>query len=107
MLMYVELLKDPRTALVIPEEALLPLGEQQIVFVVMADGTVEKRVILIGGRRPGLVEVLEGLADTEQVITHGHTQLSTGQAVSIIAVDDGSRTLPELLRALPGGGSPE
>jgi membrane fusion protein (multidrug efflux system) len=107
MLMYVVLLKDPRMALVIPEEALLPLGEQQFVFVVTADGTVEKRELRIGGRRPGLVEVLEGLAAADQVITHGHTQLSTGQEVSIIAIDDGSRTLPELLRALPGGGSLE
>jgi membrane fusion protein (multidrug efflux system) len=107
MLMYVELLKDPRSALVIPEEALLPLGEQQFVFIVAADNTVEKRELQIGGRRPGLVEVLQGLATGDQVITHGHSRATPGQAVSIIAIDDGSRTLPELLNALPGGGQPE
>jgi membrane fusion protein (multidrug efflux system) len=107
MLMYVELLKDPRTALVIPEEALLPLGEQQFVFVVAADHTVEKRELRIGGRRPGLVEVVEGLTANEQVITHGQERVSPGQSVTIVAIDDGSRTLPELLNSLPGSGRPE
>jgi len=107
MLMYVELQKNPRMALVIPEEALQPLGEQQFVFIVTADNTVEKREISIGGRRPGQVEVLAGLAAGDQVITHGHTRARPGEAVAISIVDDGSRTLPELLQSLPGGGRPE
>jgi membrane fusion protein (multidrug efflux system) len=107
MLMHVELLKDPRTALVIPEESLIPLGEQQFVYVVTAGNTVERRELRIGGRRPGLVEVVEGLAAGEQVVTHGHLLIHPGQPVTITAVDDGSRTLPDLLRALPGGGSSE
>lgn len=105
LLMQVILQKDPRRALVIPEESLIPLGEQQFVYVVNATGTIEKRELRIGGRRPGLVEVVEGLAEGEQVVTHGHLQIRPGQAVTITAIDDGSRTLPELLRALPGGRS--
>ncbi len=107
MLMYIELLKDPRAALLIPEESLIPLGERQFVYVVTPGNTVEKRELHIGGRRPGQVEVVDGLAAGEQVITHGHLQVRPGQAVTITAVDDGSRTLPELLRALPGGGASE
>ena len=107
MLMYVELLKNPREALVIPEESLLPLGEQQFVFVVTADNSVEKRELRIGGRRPGLVEVVEGLAAGDQVVTHGHMKITPGQQVTISAIDDGSRALPELLRSLPGSGRPE
>lgn len=107
MLMYVELLKHPREALVIPEESLLPLGEQQFVFVVTADNTVEKRELRIGGRRPGLVEVVEGLAAGDQVVTHGHMIITPGQQVTITTIDDGSRALPELLRSLPGSGRPE
>lgn len=103
MLMHVVLQQAPRTALLIPEEALLPLGERQFVFVVTADNKVDKRQVRIGERRPGLVEVVEGLAADEQVITHGHTQLRPGQGVQILAIDDGSRSLPELLRSLPGG----
>ncbi len=105
LLMQVILQKDPRRALVIPEESLIPMGEQQFVYVVNATGTIEKRELRIGGRRPGLVEVVEGLAESEQVVTHGHLQIRPGQTVTITAIDDGSRTLPELLRALPGGRS--
>ena len=107
MLMHVELQKNPREALVIPEEALQPLGEKQFVFIVGTDNTVEKREVTIGGRRPGRVEVLEGLTGDDRVITHGHARAAPGQAVTISAVDDGSRTLPELLRSLPGGGRTE
>jgi membrane fusion protein (multidrug efflux system) len=105
MLMHVELLKDPRMALVIPEESLVPLGEQQFVYIVAPDNSIERRELRIGGRRPGLVEVAEGLADGEQVVTHGHLRIRPGQTVTITAIDDGSSTLPELLRALPGGSS--
>lgn len=105
MLMHVELLKDPRMALVIPEESLVPLGEQQFVYIVAPDNSIERRELRIGGRRPGLVEVAEGLVDGEQVVTHGHLRIRPGQTVTITAIDDGSSTLPELLRALPGGSS--
>jgi membrane fusion protein (multidrug efflux system) len=107
MLMHVELLKNPRKALVIPEEALQPLGEQQFVFVVTADSTVEKRALRIGARRPGLVEVVEGLAAGEQVVTHGHMKIRPGAAVTITAIDDGSLPLSGLLRSLPGSSRPE
>ncbi|MDX2457233.1 MAG: efflux RND transporter periplasmic adaptor subunit [Gammaproteobacteria bacterium] len=107
MLMHVELLKNPRKALVIPEESLQPLGEQQFVFVVTADNTVEQRELRIGGRRPGLVEVVEGLAAGEQVVTHGHMKIRPGAAVTITAIDDGSLPLSGLLRSLPGGSRPE
>jgi len=105
-LMQVELLQHPRTTLVIPEEALQPLGEQQSVFVVTPDNTVEKRDITIGARRPGQVEVVSGLSAGERVITHG-MGARPGQSVQISAEDDGSRSLPELLRALPGGTAAE
>jgi membrane fusion protein (multidrug efflux system) len=107
MLMQVVVQQEPRTTLVIPEESLLPLAERQYVFVVGADSRVDRREVQIGGRRPGLVEVDKGLAANEQVVTHGHLQLRPGQAVRVLAIDDGSRSLPELLRTLPGGvGSP-
>jgi len=107
MLMQVELLKNPRKVLVIPEESLQPLGEQQFVFVVTADSTVEKRELQIGGRRPGLVEVVAGLLVDEQVVTHGHMQIRPGAMVTITAIDDGSLPLSGLLRSLPGSSRPE
>jgi membrane fusion protein (multidrug efflux system) len=100
MLMQVELLKNPRQALVIPEEALVPQGEQQFVLLVneAGDNQVVRREIRIGARRPGEVEVLEGLAEGDKVITEGTVKVRPGQQVVIAAVDDGSRSLRELLQ---------
>ncbi len=105
MLMQVVLLNNPRESLVIPEEALIPLGTQQFVYLVdESDGPrAVKREIRIGARRPGEVEVLAGLEAGTRVITHGTLKVRPDQPVKITAVDDGTRPLAELLRALPGG----
>ena len=109
MLMQVTLLHNPREALVIPEEALLPLGTRQYVHVVNeADGNkIDKREITIGSRRPGKVEVLKGLQAGDKVITHGNIKLRPGQPVNIRIVDDGSIPLADMLRSLRDGKQPE
>lgn len=101
MLMRVELLKNPRQALVIPEEALVPLGDDQFVMVVdEGDGNkVVRRKVRIGSRRPGDVEIREGIEPGEKVITHGTLKARPGQPVAIQAVDDGSRPLQALLQS--------
>ena len=57
----------------------------------------ERREIRIGSRRPGEVEVLEGLEAGEKVVTHGTLKVRPGQQVSIQAVDEGKGTLVEML----------
>ena len=99
MLMEVELAVNPREALLIPEEALVPQGTQQTVLAV-EDSKAVKRNVRIGTRRPGEVEVLEGLVAGERVITHGTVKVRPGQAVTVRIVDDGSRNLAEMLRSL-------
>jgi membrane fusion protein (multidrug efflux system) len=108
LLMQVELLKNPRDALVIPEEALVPLGENQSVLLVDtgAGNTVVRRDIRIGARRPGEVEVLEGLAAGERVISHGTLKVRPGQQVSIVAIDDGSTPYDQLLQSLGTSSGP-
>lgn len=103
MLMQVELLHRRRDAIVIPEECLVPQGERQFVFVVdrTADNTVERREIRIGTRRPGEVEVVDGLAAGELVITDGTLKVRAGSKVTIRAVDDGNTPIHELLESAP------
>jgi len=104
MLMQVTLRKDPREALVIPEAALMPMGQDQFVLLAAPDGEgykVEQRQLQIGSRRPGQVEVLAGVTEGELVITHGGLRVRPGQAVIIRAVDDGVRPLAELIRDKP------
>ena len=101
LLMSVELLKNHREAMVIPEESLIPLGRENYVFVVdrSADPTVaEQRKVKTGSRRPGEVEILAGLRSGEFVITQGALRTRAGQPVKIIAVDSGDESLASLLK---------
>lgn len=104
MLMLVDLLGNPRETLMIPEEALVPLGDQQFVFVVNDVNEAVRTEIKTGSRRPGEVEVVDGLQAGDKVITHGTLKVKPGKPVTIIAVDDGSLSLPELLEMLRGQG---
>jgi membrane fusion protein (multidrug efflux system) len=90
LLMQVELLVDPRDGLVIPEAAVLHQGEAHFVLAVVdAEGglTAERRPIRIGTRKPGLVEVRDGLAQGDRVIVHGHGKIRPGQPVEILSTD--------------------
>ncbi|PKM04782.1 MAG: efflux transporter periplasmic adaptor subunit [Gammaproteobacteria bacterium HGW-Gammaproteobacteria-6] len=88
MLMSVRIASAPRDALIIPEEALLPVGRQQFVMLAVAEGDgfkAERREITLGRRFPGEVEVLTGLTLGERVITHGAFRLRPDQPIGIRA----------------------
>ena len=55
--------------LVIPSDAVLYTGERQIVFVVEGEGEFEPRAVTLGRETPGHVEVLEGLAEGDEIVT--------------------------------------
>lgn len=103
MLMQVELQMNPRQALVIPEEALIPQGARQTVLVVV-EGTAVEREVRIGARRPGEVEILAGLEPAERVITHGAVKVRPGRSVDPRVVDSGTRSPGEMLRSFSAGG---
>ena len=104
LLMTVELLKNARQAIVIPEEALIPVGEQTFVLVVEPDGnTAVRQEVEIGTRRPGAVEVLSGLEEGQLVITHGTARVTPGQTVTIQAVENGDESLSQMLERAPDG----
>ncbi len=102
LLMYVTLMKNPRDVLVIPEEALIPSGRVNHVLVVdrSADPTVvHRRQVTIGNRRPGDVEIVEGLEEGEFVVVDGTLRVQPGQPVTIVAVDGGDEPLAHLLKS--------
>ena len=81
MLLTVTMTLEKRgVSLLIPEEALVPEGEEQFVFVIN-NGRAVKRKIVIGERRPGTVEVHEGLGQNERVIVGGIQRLRDGVPV--------------------------
>lgn len=82
MFLTVRLSRGAADALMVPEEALVP--EQGNVFVYVVKGEVaEKRRVRMGQRRVGEVQVLEGLADGELVVTEGTQKLRDGAAVRL------------------------
>ena len=70
-------------ALVIPEQALWPQGEQQNVYLIK-DGKAELKPIKIGQRSAGLVEVVEGLSESDVVITAGQIKIGPGMPVQSV-----------------------
>jgi len=102
MLMTLDLLRNERQAIVISEEAIIPQGETRHVMVVAQSGdllTVQKRMVELGARMPGRVEVLSGLEIGEQIVTHGTLKVRPGMPIRIKAVDDGSQPIEALIRS--------
>lgn len=74
--------RDEKDALVIPEQAIVPQGDEQYVFRVV-DGKVARVKVDIGQRRDAKVEVLKGLAANDVVVTAGQLKLRDGMPVTI------------------------
>ena len=86
MFLTVTLLKEDIEALMIPEQALVPERSTQSVYVVGADNIVEQRLVKTGRRRPGEVEILEGLQAGDRVVSEGMQKARDGQAVTILNI---------------------
>jgi membrane fusion protein (multidrug efflux system) len=82
MFMSVDLKRDRGELVVAPEQAIVPEGGSQYVFVVM-DGVAEKRTVQLGRRIPGFVAIASGLEAGESVITEGTHKVRDGSAVEV------------------------
>lgn len=67
-------------AIVIPEQAIWPVGRDKTVFVVV-DGKAMQRVVALGVRQPGSVEIVSGLTPGETIVTAGQMKLFDGASV--------------------------
>ena len=81
MLMQVTLIRPERKALLIPEIAVVQIGNSSFVYRVRADDTVERADIGIGGRRDGMVEVVSGLEAGDRIVIDGTGKLRAGVKV--------------------------
>lgn len=89
MFLTVTLLKDDVVALMVPEQAIVPERSKQFVFVVGEGNVVEKREVRSGRRRPGEVEILDGLEEGERVITEGTQKVRSGSVVDAVEAPRG------------------
>lgn len=78
----VALVLDSRMAVLAPEESVVALGDETAVFVV-ADGVAHRRVVALGARQAGRVEVVSGLEAGELVVTRGVQRLRDGLPVRV------------------------
>jgi membrane fusion protein, multidrug efflux system len=74
------LVERPRT-LVVPDEAVVSQGDQNLVYVVLRDSTVQATPVKLGLRESARVEVVSGLAAGDMVVTAGHQKIYPGAKV--------------------------
>lgn len=67
-------------AVLAPEEAVIAEGPRQIAFIVK-EGRIERRVVTIGQRQEGRVEILQGVAAGEVIVVRGVQRVRQGMPV--------------------------
>ncbi|HEY0683733.1 MAG TPA: efflux RND transporter periplasmic adaptor subunit [Steroidobacter sp.] len=80
MFMTVKLEGEVAPALLVPEGAIVPEQGRTFVFVV-ENGQAARREVKLGKRRPGEVEVVQGLKEHERVVIEGTQNLRDGGPV--------------------------
>lgn len=92
MLLTVNVLANPRTALAVPELALVAERDRSFVYKVDAENTALKTPVEVGTRQEGMVEVKRGLTAGDRIVAEGTIKVREGGKV---------RTAPQ---AESGGG---
>jgi membrane fusion protein (multidrug efflux system) len=72
---------------VIPRSAVITEDEMSHVFVINEEGNASRRSIQLGFEADGFVEVTDGLAPGENVVTAGKGSLSEGARVEVVGQD--------------------
>jgi membrane fusion protein (multidrug efflux system) len=73
-------LNERNDAIQVPEQALVPQGQDQFVFRVV-DGKAALTKVTAGIRRDGMVEITEGLGPEDEVVTAGQLKIRDGAPV--------------------------
>jgi membrane fusion protein (multidrug efflux system) len=74
-------------AIMIPESALMTLGDRTAVYVIASDGTAQMRPVKVGIRMPNQIEILSGLQAGEKVVAEGVQKVRPGGPVKISGGD--------------------
>ena len=82
MLVQVELARDTRQALVVPEIAVQQVGTETFVWRVKPDMTVEKVDVEVGGRVPGKVMLASGIKAGDRIVVEGTGKVQPGSMVT-------------------------
>jgi membrane fusion protein, copper/silver efflux system len=83
------------TGLVIPESAVVQAGARALVFLDLADGSLQPRPVEIGAKVAGGVQVLAGLAEGERVVSSANFLLDSESSLKA--------TVSAMVTTPPGG----
>jgi membrane fusion protein, multidrug efflux system len=83
------LTEEKKDTLTLPEQSIIPSGDEFFVFRVI-DGRAVRTRVEIGQRQEGIVEIVSGLKPDETVVTAGQNKIRDGAQVKIAE----SRTAP-------------
>jgi membrane fusion protein, multidrug efflux system len=81
--------RTAQDALVLPEQALVPQGDQQFVYRII-DGKAVRTKVEVGQRRDAKVEILAGVTQDDIVVTAGQLKLRDGAPVTVASTESAS-----------------
>ena len=81
MLLTVNVLANPRTALAVPELSVIAERDRSFVYKIDAESTALKTPIEIGARQEGMIEVRRGLAAGDRIVAEGTIKVRDGGKV--------------------------
>ena len=84
MMVSVKLLFNEQSVLSVPEGSIIPEGEDTYVFIVDEKNNVEKKLVKIGIRKKGIIEVIAGLKKNDLVVSEGTNKIKAGLRVELI-----------------------
>ncbi len=106
MLLRVEIIKNRRRSLMVPETAIVPLDTRVFVFKLVDGERVERVQIETGTRRVGTVEVLSGLEPGDEIVVAGTSRVRAGGAVVVQTSDANETGEANSAGAVAGASSP-
>lgn len=83
MLIVIDVIRARRRALLVPEEAIVPIRDKTFVYVVGADRRVRRVAVRLGTRQPGMVEIRLGLKPGMRIVVEGTSRLRPGARVRV------------------------
>jgi membrane fusion protein (multidrug efflux system) len=92
-------------ALLVPEEAIVPQGEEFFVYKVV-EGAAKRVPVKLGVRRDARVEILQGIEPGDRVVTAGMRLSRDGQPVRVLSADEAAKGDTAKGEAKGGGPAP-
>ena len=83
-LLEIEILYNEKSALSIPETALIMEGNKKFIYKIIENNTIKKTEIKTGVRDQGNLEVIDGLTQGDKVIAEGLNKVRPGMKVKLI-----------------------